>query len=262
MENEYQRDQNLNSGLGGEPQHDLDAEQGTEKKGLFERAKEVFQKPGERHDQDVTQRGAPQRDEDLAARSWQSDAGSYEHDQDLTESPMQGDVTRQRDINQEPLQSGIPQQDQDVSGMGQRDAYQRDRDVSQAPPAGGMQQDQDVIQMPPAGGMQRDQDVSQTPWSGQQFDNQPEENFSAGTTQQTESGFDLIRERDDVARDTGAAGATGMTGDESYAQKPPPGDSPENIPPESGRRPNDLVDRAKDKLEGFFGNPDDPSPER
>lgn len=254
MENEYQRDQNLNSGLGGEPRRDLDAEQGTEKKGLFERAKEVFQKLGEQRDQDVAQRGVPQRDDDLAARSWQGDTGSYGQDQDVTQRPLQGDVAQQQDINQEPLQSGIPQQGQDVSGMGQRDVYQRDQDQGQGAWSGGMQRDQDVTQ---------NRDVSQAPWSGQQqFDNQPEENFSTGATNQTESGFDLIRDRDDVPRDTGAAGATGMAGSEPYTRRGAPEDVTENRPPDTERRPDDLIDKAKDKLQGFFGNPDDPSPER
>jgi len=295
MENEYQRDQNLNSGLGGEPQRDLDAERGTEKKGLFERAKEVFQKPSERHDQDVTQSGVPQRDEDQAGRSRQGDSGAYEQDQGVTQRPLQGDVTQQQNINQEPLQSGTPQQGQDVSGMGQRDVYQRDQDVTQTPPSGGMQRDQDVTQTPdvqsgpditsgsaqrdiyerdqnlnqgqgPLAGRDRDvtqnRDVSQAPWSGQQFDNQPEENFSTGTTQQTESGFDLIRERDDEPRSAGSTGATGTAGNEPYTQRAAPGDITENRPPEAERHPNDWIDRAKDKLQGFFGNPDDPSPER
>ncbi|GHO67773.1 hypothetical protein KSC_066650 [Ktedonobacter sp. SOSP1-52] len=339
MENEYQRDQNLDGELGGGSQRDqnlegelgggsqrdLGTEQGTEKKGLFERAKEVFQKPSERHDQDVTQSDVPQRDEDLAGRSWQGDAGAYERDQGVTQRPLQGDVTQQQNINQEPLQSGIPQQGQDVSGVGQRDVYQRDRDVgqtpltggtqrdqdvNQSPLSGGMQRDQDVIQMPPAGGMQRDQDVTQTPgvqpgpditsgsaqrdvyerdqnlnqgqgpltgrdrdvtqnrdvsqapWSGQQFDNQPEENYSAGKTPQTESGFDLIRERDDELRSAEPTGATGVTGNEPYTQRGDQGDITENRPPEAERHPNDWIDRAKDKLEGLFGNPDDPSPER
>ncbi|EFH88549.1 hypothetical protein [Ktedonobacter racemifer] len=252
MENEYQRDQNLNGELGGEPQRDLGAEQGTEKKGLFERAKELFQKPSERHDQDVTQSDVPQRDEDLAGRSWQGDAGAYEQDQGVKQRPSQGDVTQQQNINQEPLQGGIPQQDQDVSGMGQRDVYERDQDLNQGqgPLAG---RDRDVTQ---------NRDVSQAPWSGQQFDNQPEENFSTEPTKQTESGFDLIRERDDEPRSAGSTGATGVTGNEPYTQRGTQGDITENRPPDVERRPDDLIDKAKDKLQGFFGNPDDPSPER
>lgn len=230
MDNEYQRDQNLNSGLGGEPQRDLDAEQGTEKKGLFERAKEIFQKPGERHDQDVTQTPL---------------TGGTRRDQDVSQAPLSGGMQRDQDVTQTP---GVQSKPDITSGSAQRDVYEHDQDFNQSSRSG-----RDVTQ---------NRDVSQTPWSGQQFDNQPEENYSEGTTQQTESGFDLIHDRDDMPRDTGAAGPEGMGANDPYTQRRAPGDITENRPPEAERHPNDLIDRAKDKLEGFFGNPDDPSPER
>jgi len=335
MDNEYQRDQNLNQGqdanLGGEPI----ANQPPEKEGLFERAKDFFrgdsEKESHQRDEDVLQStstpeaesyssGAtrdtiPQRDDDILNQGSMredvmrgtSQQGAMPQNQDilsggvqeqrqgdvqqepLQQEPVQSDVPQrplQGDIAQEPFQRDVTQRDQDIltggapQGPAQGDVIQRD----QGSVSGMNQSDRDVFErdqdMGPGtstgSAVQRDRDQgpSQDQIQSQQFDNQPEENFSSGSNVYDDeaASFDMFSERDEEMSERGWDQDNVDVGDQ-YARSTDdeiirgetyerPDVNVEDSVPGQDRPSEGLGERVKDKLKDLFHDSGDARSDR
>ncbi|GHO42908.1 hypothetical protein [Ktedonospora formicarum] len=177
MDNEYQRDQNLNQGQDTNLGNESSASQPSERKGLFERAKDFVLGKNEdetyQRDEDVTQ-NAPEADYESYGSGTRRDTISQRDDDIMAQRPTQGNVER------EPYQQGSMQPDQDIPGGG----------VSQGPRQGDVLQE--PLQQEPAQG-----DVSQRPLQG----DIAQEPFQRDVTQQDQSTMPDMNQLDREAFD-------------------------------------------------------------